>query len=97
MYIDSSTFWVIVIALGAAIGVVYYLLNKKIEANTQKTAQICEVIDKMADLVDQEFVNVRNEAHRNKAEIYGKVADAFEEVGKAYEESPKQKPHQKAH
>ena len=31
MYVDSSTFWIIAIALGAAIGIVYYLLDKKID------------------------------------------------------------------
>lgn len=97
MYIDSGTFWVIAIALGVAIGVVYYLLDKRVDANTKKTAQVCEVIHQMAEMIDTDLADIRNEAHRDKAEIYGHLADAFEEVEKAYEESPKQKPHQKAH
>jgi uncharacterized membrane-anchored protein YhcB (DUF1043 family) len=80
MYIDTGTFWVIAIGLGIAVGVIYYLLNDKIKKNQQDIQSLLKAIRGMADFVDQEFVNVRNENHRANAEIYGNVADALDEL-----------------
>lgn len=80
MYIDTGTFWVIAIGLGIAVGLTYYLLNDKIKKNQQDIQSLLKAIRGMADFVDQEFVNVRNENHRANAEIYGNVADALDEL-----------------
>lgn len=80
MYIDSGTFWIFIILLGVGIGVTYYLLNKRVKANEQTTATLYKALDKITKAIDQEFVDVRNEAHRNSAEIYNNVADAIESL-----------------
>ena len=80
MYIDTGTFWVIAIGLCIAVGLTYYLLNDKIKKNQQDIQSLLKAIRGMADFVDQEFVNVRNENYRANAEIYGNVADALDEL-----------------
>lgn len=79
-YITGGIFWPIIIIIGVAIGIIYYLLNKKVEKNTSDITKICQVISKMAEIADQEFAEVRKEAHRSNAEIYENVANAFEEI-----------------
>lgn len=80
MYIDTGTFWVIAIGLCIAVGITYYLLNDKIKKNQQDIQALLKAIRGMANFVDQEFVNVRNENHRANAKIYGDVADALDEL-----------------
>lgn len=80
MYIDSGTFWVIAIGFCIAIGVVYYLLNEKIKKNEQDIRALLKALRSMADAIDQEFTEVRNENHRASAEIYNNVADVIDEL-----------------
>lgn len=82
MYIDTGTFWIIAIALAVAIGAVYWILNNKINYNTQKIASFHKLLKEVAEAVDQEFANVRNESHRSNAEIYNTVADVISELEK---------------
>lgn len=80
MYVDSGTFWVIAIGLGIAIGVVYYLLNNQIKNNSQSIQTIMRILQEMANVIDQEFANVRNEGHRANAKIYNDMADALDDL-----------------
>lgn len=91
MYIESGTFWLVTIILGATIGIVYYVLNKKAEKNSQSIMTIHKALQEITKLIDQEFEDVRNEAHRGNAEIYENVADAIEQLENKIDKKKKKK------
>ena len=91
MYINESTFWLVAIGLCIAIAIVYNVLNGKIKKNEQDIQAIVKTIQGMANIIDEEFVKVRNESHRANAKIYGDVADVLDDLTKKTERIAKKK------
>ena len=59
MYIDSGTFWAFIISLGVAIGIVYYMLNKKIAVpSADYKKDLDEAIRKLAHATTEDIKNL---------------------------------------
>ena len=86
MYIDSNTFWIVVIIFGIAISVIYYILNNKIKVLDKKiddrVSRIRSLLDGMAEIGDRQITDVRNEAYRDKKEIQNTIDSALKELEK---------------
>ena len=86
MYADNGTILTVAIALGVALCVVYFHFKNRISKLEQEIDLHKKVINKVAEAVDQEFAEIRNEIHRGNADVLSTVADAIEEIEKSIPE-----------
>lgn len=82
-YITDGTFWFFVVAFAVTIGIVYWILNDKINKIRSFNMTLVTVIDKLAQLVDEELGNIKTDMNSQTAKVYTDMANALKSLSHA--------------